>query len=186
MRKYRRKTRPRKAAVVAIALGALVIPSAAVACPEGRGAGGGAPPSAPGAAAPAHVAVAHLVALVNRARHRAGCYPVILNAKLSKAARHHSVDMARHRNMSHWGSDGSGPGRRIARAGYDWSAYGENVAYGYPTSAAVMAAWMSSPGHRHTILTCEFREIGVGFAQPGSYWTQDFGTVRRPAPRGPL
>ncbi|MFD1271227.1 CAP domain-containing protein [Streptomyces kaempferi] len=69
---------------------------------------------------------------------------------------------------------------------FDWSAYGENVAYGYSTSAAVMAAWMSSPGHRHNILTCGFREIGVGLAQPGSYWTQDFGTARRPAPRGAL
>ncbi|MFE2136986.1 CAP domain-containing protein [Streptomyces sp. NPDC059466] len=143
-----------------------------------------APPAAPDVVARASVPVARVVALVNRARARAGCPPVSLNAKLSKAARRHSADMANHRNMSHRGSDGSGPGRRIARAGYDWSSYGENVAYGYPTSAAVMAAWMSSPGHRHNILTCEFREIGVGLAQPGSYWTQDFGTARRPAPGG--
>ncbi|MGW3849155.1 CAP domain-containing protein [Streptomyces fagopyri] len=126
----------------------------------------------------------HIVDLVNRARARAGCSPVTLNAKLSKAARRHSADMAGHRNMSHRGSDGSGPGRRITRAGYDWSAYCENVAYGYPTPAAVMAAWMSSPGHRRNILTCGFREIGLGLAQPGSYWTQDFGTGRRPATAG--
>ncbi len=186
MRKHGRKTRHGTAAVAAIALGALAIPSTAMAYPQERGPGGAVPVSAPQAAAPASMAVAHVVALVNRARDRAGCSPVTLDAKLSKAARRHSADMARHRNMSHWGSDGSGPGRRIARAGYVWSAYGENVAYGYPTSAAVMAAWMSSPRHRHNILTCEFREIGVGLAQPGSYWTQDFGTARRPAPRGTL
>lgn len=137
----------------------------------------------PDAAAPGSRAVDHVVDLVNRVRARAGCSPVTLNAKLSKAARRHSADMAGHRNMSHRGSDGSGPGRRITRAGYDWSAYGENVAYGYPTPAAVMAAWMHSPGHRRNILTCGFREIGVGLAQPGSYWTQDFGTGR-PATAG--
>ncbi|MFC5201700.1 MULTISPECIES: CAP domain-containing protein [Streptomyces] len=186
LRKHGRKFRHGTAAVAAVALGALAIPSAAMAYPEGRGPGSAVPVSAPHAAAPVSMAVAHVVGLVNRARDRAGCSPVTLNTKLSKAARRHSADMARHRNMSHWGSDGSGPGRRIARAGFDWSAYGENVAYGYSTSAAVMAAWMSSPGHRHNILTCGFREIGVGLAQPGSYWTQDFGTARRPAPRGAL
>ncbi|WP_322747034.1 CAP domain-containing protein [Streptomyces fagopyri] len=139
---------------------------------------------APDAAAPGSRVVDHVVALVNRARGKAGCSPVTLNAKLSKAARRHSADMAGHRNMSHRGSDGSGPGRRITRAGYDWSAYGENVAYGYSTAAAVMAAWMSSPGHRRNILTCGFTEIGVGLAQPGSYWTQDFGTGRRSVPSG--
>lgn len=141
-------------------------------------------PAAPaGTAVRVSVAVAHVVDLVNRARHRAGCSPVSLNAKLSKAASDHSADMADHRNMSHRGSDGSGPGRRLARAGYDWSAYGENVAYGYPTAASVMAAWMASPGHRRNILTCAFRAIGVGLARPGSYWTQDFGATGRATSR---
>jgi uncharacterized protein YkwD len=86
--------------------------------------------------------------------------------------------MAAHQNMSHTGSDGSSPGDRITAAGYSWSAYGENVAYGYGTPESVMAAWMASPGHRQNILDCGFKEIGVGLAQPGSYWTQDFGTPR--------
>jgi uncharacterized protein YkwD len=80
--------------------------------------------------------------------------------------------------MSHTGSDGSSPGDRITRAGYTWSAYGENVAYGYATPEQVMNGWMNSPGHRANILNCSFKEIGVGLAQPGSYWTQDFGTAR--------
>ncbi|WP_405884688.1 CAP domain-containing protein [Streptomyces sp. NBC_01384] len=132
----------------------------------------------PGAAAPASGAVARVVALVNSERSKAGCSPVTLNAKLSKAAQDHSADMASHQNMSHTGSDGSDPGTRITRAGYSWSSYGENVAYGYPTPEEVMAGWMSSPGHKRNILDCGFKEIGVGLAQPGSYWTQDFGAAR--------
>ncbi|AQY20527.1 hypothetical protein T261_07132 [Streptomyces lydicus] len=116
--------------------------------------------------------------LVNNERSKAGCAPLVVNAKLTKAAQAHSKDMADHRNMSHTGSDGSSPGDRITRAGYDWSAYGENVAYGYATPESVMKGWMSSPGHKRNILDCSFKEIGVGLAQPGNYWTQDFGAAR--------
>ncbi|MGC2999485.1 CAP domain-containing protein [Streptomyces sp. G35A] len=101
-----------------------------------------------------------------------------VNATLTKAAQAHSADMAAHRNMSHTGSDGSSPGDRITRAGYSWSTFGENVAYGYTSPEQVMAGWMSSPGHKANILNCAFKEIGVGLAQPGNYWTQDFGTAR--------
>lgn len=123
-------------------------------------------------------ATARVVALVNSERSKVGCAPLTVNAKLTKAAQDHSADMAAHQNMSHTGSDGSSPGDRITAAGYSWSAYGENVAYGYGTPESVMAAWMASPGHRQNILDCGFKEIGVGLAQPGSYWTQDFGTPR--------
>lgn len=130
---------------------------------------------AAGAATPA---VARVVALVNSERAKVGCSPVTLNAKLSQAAQAHSADMASHNTMSHTGSDGSDPGQRITRAGYLWSTYGENVAYGYSTPEQVMAGWMASAGHKRNILDCGFKEIGVGVAQPGNYWTQDFGTVR--------
>ncbi|WP_327427792.1 CAP domain-containing protein [Streptomyces sp. NBC_01236] len=135
--------------------------------------------AAPAATTPASSsAVARIVALVNSERSKVGCSPLTLNAKLTKAAQAHSVDMASHQNMSHTGSDGSDPGTRITRAGYIWSSYGENVAYGYSTPEQVMAGWMSSPGHKRNILDCGYKEIGVGLAQPGSYWTQDFGTAR--------
>ncbi|MCZ1003712.1 CAP domain-containing protein [Streptomyces mirabilis] len=122
--------------------------------------------------------MARVLALVNSERGKVGCSSLTLNAKLSKAAQDHSADMASHQNMSHTGSDGSDPGQRITTAGYTWSAYGENVAFGYSTPEEVMAGWMSSPGHKRNILDCGFKEIGIGLAQPGSYWTQDFGTAR--------
>ncbi|MFE0583130.1 CAP domain-containing protein [Streptomyces sp. NPDC058892] len=122
--------------------------------------------------------VAAVLALVNQERAAAGCPAVTLNAQLTKAAQDHSADMAAHSNMSHTGSDGSNPGTRITRAGYNWSTYGENVAYGYSTPEKVMEGWMNSQGHRENILNCSFKEIGIGLAQPGNYWTQDFGTAR--------
>ncbi|MEU9084997.1 CAP domain-containing protein [Streptomyces sp. NPDC048357] len=133
--------------------------------------------SAP-AAPPASGSAAAVLALVNQERAAAGCPNLTLNAKLTKAAQDHSADMAAHGNMSHTGSDGSDAGARITRAGYTWSSYGENVAYGYSTPEKVMEGWMNSPGHRANILNCSFKEIGIGLAQPNHYWTQDFGTAR--------
>ncbi|MEZ3180952.1 CAP domain-containing protein [Streptomyces pimonensis] len=137
-----------------------------------------APSPAATDAARASGAVAEVVELVNAERAKAGCSPVKANSTLARAAQDHSEDMAASGTMSHTGSDGSSPGDRITRAGYSWSTYGENVAYGYSTPEQVMTGWMNSPGHRENILNCGFKEIGVGLAQPGSYWTQDFGTAR--------
>ncbi|MBO8187534.1 CAP domain-containing protein [Streptomyces spirodelae] len=119
-----------------------------------------------------------IVELVNKERAKAGCKPVTVDARLTKAAEAHSEDMAEHSNMSHTGSDGSSPDERIERAGYSWSTYGENVAYGYSSPESVMEGWMNSSGHRANILNCDFKEIGVSHAQPGHYWTQDFATAR--------
>ncbi|MFD0264994.1 CAP domain-containing protein [Streptomyces sp. NPDC127106] len=137
-----------------------------------------APTAAKPAAAPASGVTAQILALVNQERAAVGCPALTLNAKLTAAAQSHSQDMAAHANMSHTGSDGSDPGQRITRAGYTWSTYGENVAYGYSTPAAVMEGWMNSPGHKRNILDCSFKEIGIGYAQPNHYWTQDFGAAR--------
>ncbi|MFF7366804.1 CAP domain-containing protein [Streptomyces tricolor] len=154
--------------------------TAAPGTPEATASASAAPaaPSTPQPAATASGVSGEIVRLVNAERAKAGCQALTLNSALTKAAQAHSEDMAAHRNMSHTGSDGSNPGDRITRAGYAWSTYGENVAYGYSTAEQVMAGWMSSPGHRANILNCSFKEIGVGLAQPGSYWTQDFGTAR--------
>lgn len=119
-----------------------------------------------------------MVALVNSERAKVGCSPVALNAKLSQAAQAHSADMASHNTMSHTGSDGSDPGQRITRAGYLWSTYGENVAYGYSTPEQVMAGWMASAGHKRNILDCGFKEIGVEWRSPA---TTGRRTSARPA-----
>ncbi|MFG3009695.1 CAP domain-containing protein [Streptomyces cinerochromogenes] len=155
-------------------------PSTPRATPSATASASAAPaaPSTPKPTATASGVAAEILQLVNAERAKAGCQALTINPALTKAAQAHSEDMASHQNMSHTGSDGSNPGDRITAAGYTWSSYGENVAYGYSTAEQVMAGWMTSPGHRANILNCGFKEIGVGLAQPGSYWTQDFGTAR--------
>lgn len=66
--------------------------------------------------------------------------------------------------------------------GESWStvsgaARGENIAKGHSSVARVMAAWMSSEGHRANILRESFGSVGVCVIDVGGvrYWAQLFG-----------
>jgi uncharacterized protein YkwD len=122
-----------------------------------------------------------LLALVNNVR-KTGCTcgttampvvaPVTWNNLLEKAALLHSVDMNKNDYFSHTGLDGSTPGDRITRVGYNWRAYGENIAKGYTSEQAVMTGWLQSEGHCKNIMSSNVKEMGVG--RDGNYWTQIF------------
>lgn len=119
-----------------------------------------------------------LLRLVNDARATAGVPPLSVDSRLTEAAQAHSQDQANHRNLSHSGSDGSEVGDRAARAGYDSTFVGENVAHNYPTVQALFSGWMNSSGHRDNILSPNYRHMGLGVAYSESnepYWTQVFG-----------
>ncbi|MCZ4611269.1 CAP domain-containing protein, partial [Streptomyces sp. Lzd4kr] len=121
--------------------------------------------------------VGQVVALVNKERANAGCGPLEEDSLLNKSAQGHSDDMAARDFFDHTNPDGADPGQRITAAGYRWSTYGENIAMGQQTPAAVMESWMNSPGHRANILNCSFKDIGVGIhnGPGGPWWTQNFG-----------
>lgn len=110
--------------------------------------------------------------------------PLAWNTALAQAALVHSDDMVAGDFFSHTGSDGSSAGARAAAAGYSAGTWGENIAAGQPTVAAVMQAWMASPGHCANILRASYRDIGLacvagtGDNRYGTYWTMVLGTQR--------
>ena len=57
------------------------------------------------------------------------------------------------------------------------AAYGENIAKGQSGADRVMAAWMSSEGHRANILRESYGSIGVCALKVNGviYWVQLFG-----------
>ena len=130
--------------------------------------------------------------LVNRERTSRGLAPVRLQVQLTSAAQSHSVDQARSGSIFHVNPrTGAGPGDRISATGYSFSTWGENVAAGQQTAAAVMQAWMNSPGHCRNILNPSFTELGVGHEYRADdpsryrrYWTQKFARPRNEAPPG--
>ncbi len=122
-----------------------------------------------------------VVDLTNQYRVAAGCAPLTVSPQLTAAAAAHSQDMATNNFFSHTGSDGSTPWQRIRRTGYSYSTAAENIAAGYRTAEQVVQGWYNSDGHRSNMLNCNLREIGVAYADGGSYgryWTQVFATPR--------
>jgi uncharacterized protein YkwD len=135
--------------------------------------------------------------LINRERAAHGVRPLRANRRLTRAAQAHSRSMAAGDYFEHDGPGGSTPLARLRAAGYISSArvgfeVGENIAWAtssLATPRAIVAAWMSSPGHRANILNPRYRETGVGVSphapaaladgQPGAVYTQDFGVIIR-------
>ena len=141
----------------------------------------GAPPGEDTKEAERLKIVRKVVEAHNQVRDDEGLRAVALNKRLTIAAQSHAEDMAEHRKMSHDGSNGTTPFRRIAKAGYKYAKAGENVARGQSTVGKVMRIWMDSESHRRNIRG-KFSEIGVGHATDAdgvSYWCVTFGTPLR-------
>ncbi|MGW5769662.1 CAP domain-containing protein [Streptomyces longwoodensis] len=121
-------------------------------------------------------AAAQVLNLVNEERAKVGCSPVAANSALADLAARFSDDMAARGFFDHTDPDGKTPWDRASAAGIS-DLGGENIARGQADAAAVMEAWMNSPGHRANILNCDFKTLGVGvhMGPGGPWWTQDFG-----------
>lgn len=92
--------------------------------------------------------------------------PLKLQSNLIACAEEHSDSMAVHDYFSHrdFFAGCNTLSTRLANAGYTgWTSAGENIAAGYASPAAVMAAWMASSGHRANILSSSYRDFGVGY-----------------------
>jgi uncharacterized protein YkwD len=129
--------------------------------------------------------------LLNHQRHLYHLKGLRLSKRLGRAARGHSVEMARVHYFSHNSHSGASFLDRIKRQGYlrgarRWSV-GENIAWGtgnLATPRSIVRAWMHSPGHRANILAPAFRQIGIGIsfgapveiaARTKATYTTDFG-----------
>ena len=110
-----------------------------------------------------------VVRQVNMERARRGLGALRVSAELSRAARIRANEITR--RFSHTRPDNTA-WRTVSSA-----AYGENIAMGQRTADKVMAAWMTSSGHRANILRPSYGSIGVCAVISGgvTYWVQLFG-----------
>lgn len=115
-----------------------------------------------------------VVALVNEIRVQHGLMPLEENWQLSRVARYKSQDMVDNRYFSHTSPVYGSAFQMIRSFGLSYRTAGENIAYGQRTPQAVVNAWMNSDGHRANILNTSYKQIGVGYAANGHYWTQMF------------
>jgi uncharacterized protein YkwD len=106
------------------------------------------------------------------------------DAKLGSAALAHSREMAAGNFVAHAGRDGSQVGDRAARAGYEWTRIGENIASGQGSIDQAVSSWLASPHHCVNVMQPDFTQMGAAYvinetADSVIYWTQVFGTPSR-------
>lgn len=122
-------------------------------------------------AAQRYVDRAHLA--TNEQRAAQGLRPLRLDRCLRRAAVRQAAEMARTGTMSH-----QDLAPVLSACGL--SGAGENVAYGFATGRrVVVSGWMTSPGHRASILQLSYRREGIGAVRDGEgrWWVaQVFGT----------
>ena len=128
---------------------------------------------------------------VNALRQASGAEPIELSAELTAAAATHARDMSVQNRPWHFGSDGSSPLDRVARAGYSGAFIGEAISETYETELETLAAWMEEEGTRRVILNTDATEMGFAwFQEPNGkiWWTLVLGeaaaTTQEPLPLG--
>ena len=138
----RRYTRPAMrpiAALVAFALGSVLVPLAA-------------------AETAAEAAYAkRLAELVNQYRERKGLPALSLERGLGTLAYEHSVAMGAAKRLSH----DEFPSR-VRRSGREMCV--ENVGWNYQTADGQFDAWRASPGHDHNLVDKRVERMGIGVA----------------------
>jgi uncharacterized protein YkwD len=102
-----------------------------------------------------------VLSAINGARAKAGCPALVMNGKLTAAAKGHAKAMAEQNFFGHTGKDGSRFSSRIKRQGYSYRAAAENIAAGQSSASEVVKSWLGSSGHRRNILNCAMRETGI-------------------------
>lgn len=106
-----------------------------------------------------------LISFANEARFSNGARELKVNSALEEAAKLKAEDMAKKNYFAHVSPEGVKPWYWLGKAGYNFSAAGENLAIDFSDSKDVADAWLNSPGHRANILNKKFTEIGVATAK---------------------
>jgi uncharacterized protein YkwD len=111
-----------------------------------------------------------MVADVNALRRAEGRKPLVVDAKLTKAARDFARDMLTRRFFGHRDPDGHSFAERLRASGYAFHRAGENLAFNRDEHAA-QAALEASQGHRHNMVDPGYSRIGVGVIAASVYGT---------------
>jgi uncharacterized protein YkwD len=175
VRTPRRRSPLLAAAIAAAALVTLLVPAVS------ETAGGDCTPGGDWPAVRADLASAVLVA-VNQHRAMVAAPALVTSPTLTAAAVWKARHMARYGYMAH--DDPAPPvartpADRLAACGYV-GGWGENIAFGYTTAPAVLAAWLASPGHKANLEQPAWLATGIGVAVAPNgvtYWAQEFGTT---------
>lgn len=117
------------------------------------------------------------VGAINAYRAAHSLAPLVLDARLSRAALDHSRDLARHDRIGHKGSDGTNPWQRVARAGYRPMLAAENVGAGQASFAEVLKGWQASRSHNRNLLLPDATQMGIALVHDPATRYRTFWTL---------
>lgn len=111
----------------------------------------------------------NVVNQVNQERAKRGLRTLRVDPALTAAAQQRALEITQ--KFSHTRPDGTRWSTVSSRA------YAENIARGQKTPDKVMAAWLTSSGHRANMLRASYGSIGVACVKSGGiyHWVQLFG-----------
>lgn len=123
--------------------------------------------------------ITEVLQYVNEERKKVGLHPLVLSNSLNIAATIRSQEMAKHNLLSHTRPNGTECFSVFEEVGIPATSMGENIAYGYQTSAGVFQAWKNSLTHYANIIKSNYQYIGIGIANKDGtyYWTQLFSNI---------
>ncbi len=98
-----------------------------------------------------------------------GVPALTINAQLNSSAQAKAQDMLTLDYWAHNSPNGDEPWVFFDAAGYVYAKAGENLAYGFNTSADTIIGWMNSPSHRANILDTAYTEVGFGFVNSENF-----------------
>ena len=109
---------------------------------------------------------------VNTLRAARGLGALQPNAELTAAAERHSRDMAFQGRAWAFGSDGSSPFQRVARAGYRGEMRGQLVSETFESELETINAWMEDRDERAVLMDRQAEEMGLAWYQEqnGKLW----------------
>jgi hypothetical protein len=106
------------------------------------------------------ISLQELLLLTNQERQKQNIAPLVIDQKLSEAARNKANDMFANNYWAHISPTGKTPWDFVKESGYDYVYAGENLARGFSSSSDVVDAWIASPEHRSNMLSRNFQDVG--------------------------
>lgn len=108
----------------------------------------------------ANITATGLLNDTNAERVKAGAPNLRYDEQLSTAAFYKAQDMLEKQYWAHNSPDGTTPWHWFAKAGYNYSFAGENLAKNFTSTQSTIAAWMASTHHRDNIVNKNYTDVG--------------------------
>jgi uncharacterized protein YkwD len=135
-------------------------------------------PSIQGKSAKAELNAAELINLTNQVRVENHLQSLSPNPLLTKAAHTKANDLFKNQYFSHNSPEGKKFSDWVKETDYNYIIVGENLATGFSSGEAVMAAWLGSDKHRENILQPRYREIGLAVVKGKFEGTETYMIVQ--------